>query len=56
MSETGLHWFEPYVYSLLLCKTVKKVSITEEIFTQIYLPFKKDIVDRFNLSVFSYKD
>ena len=25
-------------------------------FTQIYLPFNKDIVDRFNPSVFSYKD
>ena len=28
-----MHWFEPYIFSFLLCrtKTVKKVSITDEI-------------------------
>ena len=35
------HWFEPYVYSFLLCKTktVKKVSITDEIIALLICVF-----------------
>ena len=36
-----MHWFEPYIFSFLLCKTktVKKVSITDEIIALLICVF-----------------
>ena len=41
-----MHWFEPYVFSFLLCKTktVKKVSITDEIIAHLCIWIWMDLV------------